>query len=84
MMPGIHRYSLLFYLKKDSLGYEGARWDTVSDVDIRCKQLTLDVEKKTKSVVWNPATDILEKIIEPLYPGSLPYSGFLAIGVHTI
>lgn len=84
VMPGLlNCHSLLHVLKKSSAGYQGARWDTVSEIKQWCDNIKPEVKTIIKSAVLLPSAGILAKTIETLLPDYFPYASFLAIGINT-
>ena len=81
MLGLLNRHSLLFYQKRDSVGYQGARWDTVFEIKQWCQKLKPEVEIMTKSAVWIPSAGIIARLVEPLLPKMFPYGSFIAASI---
>lgn len=75
----LNRHSLLHVLKKNSIGYQGARWDTVSEIK---KWIKPALKTITKSAVLIPSAGILARAIETLLPDYFPFASFLAVGIE--
>lgn len=81
MLGLLNRHSLLYYQKKNSSGYKGARWDTKTEVIKWCDNLNYKVETSVLSSVWFPDAGILARLIENIVPKTIPYGSFLAVGI---
>ena len=77
----LNRHSLLHYKKAHSVGYHGARWDTVADVQQWCHKIKPEVKIMIKSAVLIPSAGILARTLESLLPDYFPYASFLAVGI---
>lgn len=81
----LNRHSLLYYKKQHSAGYQGARWDSVTEIqqwlDKIAPQPKYKWNARFKSAVWMPSASILARTLEHIIPDSLPYGGFLAVGL---
>lgn len=77
----LNRHSLLYYTKKQSAGYLGARWDNISDIQQWCNNIKPEVKTMIKSAVWIPSAGILARTLESLLPDYLPYGSFLAVAI---
>lgn len=77
----LNRYSVLYYQKRNSLGYKDARWDTKTEVITWCNSLNYKVETTFLSVIWFPNAGMLARRIENILPNTLPYGCFLAVGI---
>ena len=75
----LNRHSLLHVLKKNSIGYQGARWDTASEIK---KWIKPALKTTTKSAVLIPSAGILARAIETLLPDYFPFASFLAVGIE--
>ena len=82
MLGLLNRNSLLHVLKKNSAGYQGARWDTVSEVEQWCCKIKPELKTKIKSAVLIPSAGILAQTIETLLPEYFPFASFLAVGIE--
>ena len=81
MLGLLNRHSLLYYKKRYSPGYQGARWDTKAEVRQWCNKLFPQAEMSIKSAVWIPSGGILARTLEPIIPEYYPYASFLAVGI---
>lgn len=81
MLELLNRYSLLHYNKKYSAGYQGARWDTVTEVQKWYRKTKPEVKTMIKSAVLIPSAGIIARTIEFLLPEYFPYASFLAVGI---
>ena len=77
----LNRHSLLYYQKRNSGGYRGARWNTSADVKHWCNKQKSKVEMLTLSAVWIPSNGILGRTIESLLPNRIPCGSFLAAAI---
>ncbi len=82
MLGLLNRHSLLHVLKKNSASYQGARWDTVSEVEQWCCKIKPELKTKIKSAVLIPSAGILARYLETLLPDYFPYASFLAVGIE--
>jgi len=48
MLGLLNRHSLLHYKKEHSAGYQGARWDTVAEVQQWCRKIKPEVKTMIK------------------------------------
>ncbi len=78
----LNRHSLLHVLKKNSIGYQGARWDTVSEIKKWCNKINPELKTTIKSAVLIPSAGILAKTIETLLPDYFSFSSFLAVRIE--
>lgn len=75
----LNRNSLLYYRKRNSRGYKGARWDDIKTIRQWVKILNPSVKLRYCSVIWLPDGGIFARVIEHVAPKQLPYAGFLAV-----
>ena len=78
----LNRSSLLYFYKRDSGGYRGARWDRPSDVVRWCQTLEPRPHLRSLSGVFLPGGDWLARGLESCLPATLPWGGFLAVALH--
>lgn len=77
----LNRHSMLHVKKKHSSGYQGARWDTVSEIKQWCYKIKPEVQTIIKSAVLIPSAGILARALESLLPDYFPYASFLAVRI---
>jgi len=82
MLGLLNRHSLLHALKKNSASYQGARWDTVSEVNQWNCKIKPELKTTIKSAVLFPSAGIIARTIESLLPDYYPYASFLAVGIE--
>lgn len=82
MLGLLNRQSLLYYKKRYSAGYQGARWDSIAEVRKWCNKVKPEVKMMIKSAVLLPSAGILARTFEPLITKHFPYGGFLAVGLR--
>ena len=78
----LNRHSLLHYKKEHSTSYQGARWDTVSEIKQWGYNINPEVKIMIKSAVLIPSAGILARSLETLLPDYFPYASFLAVGIE--
>ena len=78
----LNRHSLLHKQKKHSASYQGARWDTVSEIKQWYSNINPELKIMIKSAVLLPSAGILARILEPLLPDYFPYASFIAVGME--
>ena len=81
MLGLLNRHSLLHYKKAHSVGYHGARWDTVPEIKQWCLKIKPGMKTIIKSAVLIPSAGILARTLETLLPDYFPYASFLAVGI---
>jgi len=81
MLGLLNRHSLLYNQKKNSLGYKNARWDSKTEVIKWCNSLSYKVKISFLSSIWFSGAGKLARQIEKTLPNTLPYGGFLAVGI---
>ncbi len=77
----LNRHSLLHKQKKHSVSYQGARWDTVSEIKQWRRNINPDMKIVIKSAVLIPSAGIIARTLEMLLPDYFPYASFLAVGI---
>ena len=82
MLGLLNRHSLLHLKKQNSASYQGARWDTVADVQQWCHKIKPEVKIMIKSAVLIPSAGILARAFETLLPDYFPCASFLAVGIE--
>ena len=75
----LNRNSLLYYMKRNSKGYQGARWDKFNDVTQWSNHLKPAANINYRSAIWLPSGGIFSRTIESIAPKQYPYAGFLAV-----
>ncbi len=75
----LNRNSLLYYMKRNSKGYQGARWDSLKNAIQWADHLTPAARLNFRSAIWLPGGGKFSRIIENIAPDQYPYAGFLAI-----
>jgi ubiquinone/menaquinone biosynthesis C-methylase UbiE len=75
----LNRNSLLYYMKRNSSGYEGARWDKMKNVSQWVNKLRPAATSNIRSAIWLPSGGKISRIIEKIAPAHYPYAGFLAV-----
>lgn len=78
----LNRHSLLHYQKKHSASYQGARWDTASEIKQWCHKIEPEMKTIIKSAVLIPSAGIIARTLESLLPDYFPYASFLAVGIE--
>lgn len=78
----LNRHSLLHQQKKHSASYQGARWDTISEIKQWCRKINPDMKIVIKSAVLIPSAGIIARTFETLLPDYFPYASFLAVGIE--
>lgn len=81
----LNRNSLLYYMKRNSKGYQGARWDKIQDVRQWADHLMLTktaMKFNFRSAIWLPSGGIISRIVENITPKHSPYAGFLAVKIE--
>ncbi len=78
----LNRHSLFHILKKNSTGYQGARWDTVSEIKKWCHKIKPEMKIMIKSAVLIPSAGIIARSLESLVPYYFPYASFLAVEIE--
>lgn len=78
----LNRHSLLYYMKRQSIGYQGARWDTIDSVNQWAEYLQPAAKLKFYSAIWLPKGGICSRVIEDIMPAQYPYAGFLAVSLE--
>lgn len=78
----LNRYSLLYVQKHGKGAYAGARWDTWPVVRRWIAQLDPPAaEYRHRTAIAFPRGGMLSRLAEPLFSGSLPWGGFLAVAI---
>ncbi len=77
----LNRHSVLHKQKKHSASYQGARWDTVSEIKQWCRNINPEMKIVIKSAVLIPSAGIIALTLETLLPDYFPYASFLAVGI---
>lgn len=75
----LNRHSLLYRHKHDRGSYCGARWDTPAKVRRWARQLKPEPEVIMRSAIFLPGGSVLARMVEAVFPGTLPWGGFLAV-----
>lgn len=75
----LNRHSLLYYMKRNSKGYKGARWDSIDHVREWVNSLNPAASLSFKSAIWLPNGGQLSRIVENVMPASTAFAGFLAV-----
>ena len=75
----LNRQSLLYYMKRNSKGYQGARWDRLKIVRQWANQLRPAAKQDFRSSIWLPGGGKISKLVENLAPERTAFAGFLAI-----
>lgn len=75
----LNHHSLLYYMKHNSKGYQGARWDKLKTVRQWSNHLVPAARLKFRSSIWIPNGGIFSRVIEKIAPKTIPYAGFLAL-----
>lgn len=75
----LNRHSLLYYMKRNSKGYQGARWDVLNTVQQWSNNLKPAAKIKFCSAIYIPSGGIISRFIEKITPKQFTYAGFLAI-----
>ena len=78
----LNRNSLLYLFKHDRGGYAGARWDGAGVVRQWAAALQPAASVRTGYAVFLPFGSIPARLLERLTPSTLPWGGFLAVGLH--
>ena len=77
----LNRHSLLYKQKKHSVSYQGARWDTVSEIKQWYRNINPEMKLVIKSAVLIPSAGIIARTLETLLPDYFPYASFLAVKI---
>ena len=77
----LNRHSLLYYMKRNSKGYQGARWDELKTVRKWSNNLIPTANLSFRSAVWLPGGGEFSRLIEYIAPNQYPYAGFLALAL---
>ena len=78
----LNRRSLLYYRKRHSPGYAGARWDDRDSLRAWIRELRpTPVRVRFGTAILLPGGGILARSVEPLLAPWLPWGGFLAVGL---
>lgn len=77
----LNRHSVLHKQKKHSVSYQGARWDTVSEIKQWYCNINPNMKIVIKSAVLIPSAGIIARTLETLLPDYFPYASFLAVGI---
>ena len=77
----LNRHSLLYKQKKHSVSYQGARWDTVSEIKQWYRNINHEMKLVIKSAVLIPSAGIIARMLETLLPDYFPYASFLAVKI---
>jgi len=77
----LNRHSLLYYMKRNAKGYQGARWDTLNAVKKWSEHLLPAANLDFRSVIWIPAAGRVSQTIERFMSQTYPYAGFLALAL---
>ena len=79
----LNRHSLLHMRKQGRGSYLGARWDTAGEVLNEWLPALSPAPKDivVRSAVFHPQGTRIAQWLEQLMPGTLPWGGFLAIGL---
>lgn len=77
----LNRHSLLYYMKRNAKGYQGARWDTLSSVRQWSQHLLPAAKLRFRSVIWIPGAGKFSQTIERVAPQAYPFAGFLALAL---
>jgi len=75
----LNRQSLLYYMKRNSKGYQRARWDRLKNVRQWANRLTPAAKQDFRSSIWLPGGGKFSKLIENFAPQRTAYAGFLAV-----
>ena len=75
----LNQNSLLYYTKRNSKGYHGARWDNLKTVKQWVEKLIPTATLNFRSAVWIPSGGKFSRTIEKIAPKHYPYAGFLAV-----
>lgn len=75
----LNRNSLLYYMKRNSKGYQGARWDKIKNVKQWVNNLIPAATLNFSSAIWLPSGGKFSRVIENIAPEHYPYAGFLAV-----
>lgn len=75
----LHRRSLLYLAKRGRGGYQGARWDVLSDVRAWVEPLSPRPELQVRWAVFLPGAGSPGRLMESRIPRRLPLGGFLAV-----
>ena len=78
----LNRNSLLYYMKRSSKGYQGARWDDIKNVRQWADSLIPKAKLIFRSAIWLPNGGLFSRIIETMASAKYPYAGFLAIALE--
>ena len=78
----LNRHSLLYYMKRNSKGYQGARWDTIKSVKEWANQLIPTATFTFYSAIWLPNGGVVSRRVENIMPAQYPYAGFLAVALE--
>ena len=80
----LNRHSLLYYMKGNSKGYQGARWDQLNAVKQWSDNLKPKAKIKYGTAICIPTGGIVSRVIEKIAPEQYPYAGFLAVVLNRI
>ncbi|GMR16336.1 MAG: hypothetical protein BMS9Abin31_0665 [Gammaproteobacteria bacterium] len=75
----LNRHSLLYYMKRNSKGYQGARWDKLENVRQWIGRLSPAANMDYRSAIWFANGNKFSKLVEKLAPEHTSYAGFLAV-----
>ncbi len=76
----LNRHSLLYRQKRGKGAYAGARWDSWQVVSQWIAQLVPSaVGYRYKTAIAFPRGGLISRLVEPLFTGSSPWGGFLAV-----
>lgn len=75
----LNRRSLLYYMKRNSKGYQGARWDKLENVRQWVDKLDPSANIDFRSAIWLPGGNKFSRLVEKLAPEQTCYAGFLAV-----
>lgn len=80
----LNRDSRLYKHKHGRGGYQGARWDSVSDIRRWVTGIGLPLHMEVRSAVFFPGACSLSRIAERWLPNRLQWGGFLAVRCSSI
>jgi len=75
----LNRDSLLYYMKRNSKGYQGARWYNLNHIRQWADKLIPAASLNYRSVIWLPGGGKISRLFENIAPEHTPYAGFLAV-----
>ena len=77
----LNRNSLLHMRKQGQGGYQGARWDSMREVEHWCAGLRPQPRIRSGTCVLLPGGGWLARRAESCIPASIPWGGFLAVAL---